>query len=686
MSNNINILIIYVLRENVQVIRNKQIIQLFSLFVFLLLVFPSLTSGETKSIESNSSKQLTTQSQVTLSRIILHEQNDYLSLIIPNSTSFLSEPGKPMIPIIKKTYHFPIGTTIQNITCSFSNKTLTPIDKKIHPSPNSLSKTGNDYHQASLNEKKIIENTDVYTSSTPYPNKPFDYQITCGLENGRRMLTITLHCYPIRYQPKSNLLTHFSDIKIDISYILPQQIKPISETFDMVIITPQRFKSLLTPLVNHKNEYGIRTTIKTLESIYQEADQEMYDELGRDEPEKIKYFIKHAIEQWNISYVLLVGGHKNQLLDWHLPPRYSNLHDRDFWNDTYVTDLYYADIYKFNESTQQIEFDDWDSNQNDVIAEWTWFYENGWWYNQDKKDVFDLSPDVYIGRLACRNPFEVRSVVQKIIHYEQPQKDTEWFNHIILAGGDTFPYNDGACEGEVETDLAASYLEPLGFTSTPLWTTMGTLTGPRDVINSLREGAGFVYFAGHGTPLEWCTHPEKDRRTWIDVYSFQLQHLFNKDHLPICIVGGCHNSQFDVSLSNIIKGTRENGLDYFFWHTGIDCFQKWTWVPESWSWNLVSQKNDGFIAAIGNTGIGWGVPGEHCVDYNEGYINTQFFQVYAELSQQGHDYLGMIHGETINDYIEEFRPNNDPIDRKTIEQWVLLGDPSLKIGGYIESN
>ena len=42
----------------------------------------------------------------------------------------------------------------------------------------------------------------------------------------------------------------------------------------------------------------------------------------------------------------------------------------------------------------------------------------------------------------------------------------------------------------------------------------------------------------------------------------------------------------------------------------------------------------------------------------------------------------MIHGEAINYYIEKFSPNNDEIDRKTIEQWALLGDPSLRIGGY----
>ena len=111
-------------------------------------------------------------------------------------------------------------------------------------------------------------------------------------------------------------------------------------------------------------------------------------------------------------------------------------------------------------------------------------------------------------------------------------------------------------------------------------------------------------------------------------------------------------------------------------------FRKWAWAPKCWSWNLVSQKNGGFIASIGNTGLGWGVGGRNCVNYSEGFLTSHFFEVYADLSEQGYHNLGMIHGESINYYIEKFSPNNDEIDRKTIEQWVLLGDPSLRIGGY----
>ncbi|NIM97229.1 MAG: hypothetical protein GTO24_03805, partial [candidate division Zixibacteria bacterium] len=57
----------------------------------------------------------------------------------------------------------------------------------------------------------------------------------------------------------------------------------------------------LQPLIAHKNSRGVQTVLKTTEEIYAEY-------VGRDEPEKIKYFIKDAIETWGVDYVLLVGG------------------------------------------------------------------------------------------------------------------------------------------------------------------------------------------------------------------------------------------------------------------------------------------------------------------------------------------------------------------------------------------
>jgi len=41
-----------------------------------------------------------------------------------------------------------------------------------------------------------------------------------------------------------------------------------NDEYDMVIIAPETFTTVVQPLIDHKNAVGIKTTIKTVEEIY----------------------------------------------------------------------------------------------------------------------------------------------------------------------------------------------------------------------------------------------------------------------------------------------------------------------------------------------------------------------------------------------------------------------------------
>ena len=579
-------------------------------------------------------------------------------------------------PLMQKTITLPRDVSIKSISLSVSDDTQImvqiPFNKQFRPRSFPKNKQlFESLRNFSQDNKEIqLDYTSILSQGT-------DYSIHCGMSKGQPVLFITMDFYPISYDDESYVFYFPSSISYSITYTEHKTINQSNESYDLVIISPEVFADRIQPLVDHKNQIGINTYLKKTEDIYQEY-------VGRDDAEKIKYFIKDAIETNDISYVLFIGGLKGQSDEWYVPARYSQLHDRSFWNDSYVTDLYFADIYRYNTSNLSYEFDDWDSNKNDIIGEWTWIFdpERGWWYDLDKKDDLDLYPDVAVGRLPCRSLNEVTTVVEKIISYEKNSCGQDWFKTVIYGGGDTVPYSDGICEGEIENTYAASKLEPLGFESKYLWVSTGTLNGPFDIIRELRNGAGFIYLSGHGTPREWCTHPESNSYRWIDLYQFEMTNIGNEGKLPICVVGGCHNSQFDVRLSQILDGVSEYGLSYFSWEEGIDCFFKWIWMPRSWSWNFISKNQAGAIAVIGNTGLGWGVGGAHSSEYNEGFLTTRFFELYANLSQQGICQLGDIHSETISKYISRFSANENLLDRKTVEEWILLGDPSLYIGGY----
>ena len=80
--------------------------------------------------------------------------------------------------------------------------------------------------------------------------------------------------------------------------------------------------------------------------------------------EKIKYFIKTAMEEWGIRYVLLVGGRSSQFQPtWYCPVRYVSMVDD--WDAEYLSDLYFADIYDANGN-----FSSWDSDNDGMYGEW----------------------------------------------------------------------------------------------------------------------------------------------------------------------------------------------------------------------------------------------------------------------------------------------------------------------------
>jgi len=438
--------------------------------------------------------------------------------------------------------------------------------------------------------------------------------------------------------------------------------------YDLLIIAPKKYTDALQPLIVHKNRVGIKTNLVALNDVY----EQMFWH-GRDKQEKIKYFIKTAKEEWGITYVMLVGDFQT------VPVRYVyNADNNTSWNEPcFISELYYADLYDKNGN-----FSSWDTSNNGIYGEW---------YGDPAKDPdIDLYPDVYVGRLACSNIAEVKVMVRKIIRYETTTYGQEWFHRIVVAGGDTYPVSENpnwtAYEGEENTLHVLENMS--GFEPTKLWTSDGTFTGPKDMIRAVSKGCGFFYLDGHASAFGWSTHPPNDANTWIDGLNVNsMNSLRNKQMFPICVVGGCHNMEFDVTPQNIIKGLREEGLQYFSVKTvPFGSFWKYTWIPECWGWKLTRMSSGGAIATIGCTGLGMTKEDKLSFSGAGDYLEPTFFHEYGV---NGTTILGRVWGNTITDYLNRYPINwqtpaakDSAIDAKTVQQWALLGDPSLKIGGY----
>jgi len=241
----------------------------------------------------------------------------------------------------------------------------------------------------------------------------------------------------------------------------------------------------------------------------------------------------------------------------------------------------------------------------------------------------------------------------------------------------------------------ALYYMPEDFKRDICWSSNGTYAGPDDIINALNPGCGFAFISGHGSPNTWTDHfpgiPGNRRHgsvPSINVIGFkpssipllpkipylELNKLSNKNKLPVFLIGGCHNSQFNVS---VIYGLTDPKNEKNSWCHGMP-------QPECFSWYLVQLKGRGAIATIGNTGLGYGAIGEDCTTEGlDGGICIEFFKQYGieYEANDGSAILGDVFYNTLSTYHTTY--DMDFLDHaKSLTQWVLLGDPSLMIGGY----
>jgi len=575
---------------------------------------------------------------------------------IDNTNAWLRKNDMPFLPAQVTTYIFPFGTKIQGVDVTFSAPQSFTLEQDIVRCPAPVTE---------VNGATMVADEPYQSLVSPYPENLFDYHMGAGISDGKHVLFLSIRSFPVQYEPKENTILYRGTASLSVTYELPtaEQITP--EVYKLIIIAPQEFSAALQPLVNHKISKGITTKLVTMDDIT----QSVYFPLnGRDSAEQLKYFIKNAYDQWGTTYVLLVGGRYGGILKekWWVPVRYTNLDDGANWEGGYLSDLYFADLYDTSGN-----FSSWDSNGNGIFAEW----------NNNGKDILEMYPEVYLGRLPCKTVNEVKTMVTKIMTYENASNTAEWFHTVVVVGGDSAPAeNDSWYEGEEENKLALSYMD--GFDGTKLWASNGNLTGPQDVIKAVSKGCGFLFFDGHGNPITWATHPPKNESAWITGLQVKdMPKLTNGAKLPVCVCGGCHNAQFNTSLMNFFKGIIKERLKYFQWTFFLN-----EWSPACWAWKLMSVKNGGSIATMAYSGLDWFAEGDYnndsipdCVQFFSGYANTQFFKNYGVNHLMN---LSQAHTQALIDYVTLYPPMNEKIDCKTVQEFVLLGDPSLRIGGY----
>jgi len=236
----------------------------------------------------------------------------------------------------------------------------------------------------------------------------------------------------------------------------------------------------------------------------------------------------------------------------------------------------------------------------------------------------DDLPDIAVGRLPVRDPEALSRVVEKIVSFENSPSDL-WKNRYLMigAGGanDVFRLQSETVIHEIlPHSLSPKRLYLSGSLSDPY------IGGTEDLFQHLEDGVAMVNFRGHGGGAIWSD------AGLLDIDDIEL--IENSQTLPIMTSMTCFTADFASDRTCLGEG-------------------------------LVCQEFSGAVAFWGATGVGWTI-----TDF------TLLKEVYHLLEDGGIATLG----ELIRQAKTNFRMlNNGDIDESEIYQYVLLGDPAMRL-------
>ena len=226
---------------------------------------------------------------------------------------------------------------------------------------------------------------------------------------------------------------------------------------DYLIITHPDFWDSILPLADYRKAQGWRVRVVDIYDIYDEFSY------GIADPQAIQDFLRYCFQNWAPPaplFVLLVGDANMDYLDNYKTGR----------ADYLPTHLYFtADI---------------GETPND-----------NWFVCVSGEDIL---PDMFLGRMPARNPSEVRSIVEKIISYEQ-QNNQPWHQRALLVAGkddpqfqtitDELARDFGLANFEVQKVYAASY--------------PNVDLAAEQIRRKLSDGHLITVYCGHGNVDKW---------------------------------------------------------------------------------------------------------------------------------------------------------------------------------------
>lgn len=205
----------------------------------------------------------------------------------------------------------------------------------------------------------IYQFGEVYTKNEFYPGKLASTSPPYLL---RELRGQTIQLYPYQYNPISKTLRFYKNLRITVSFDQTPGVNELieqpesslgtqlfkdnflnssirnekyiakTEVGEMLVICPESYKTTVQPLIDWKNQKGIKTKVETIETI------------GKDAASIKKFVQDYYTSNPSFLYLLLVGDAED------LPSyTYGNYSNDEYWSDSYFGQLsgndYYSELF-----------------------------------------------------------------------------------------------------------------------------------------------------------------------------------------------------------------------------------------------------------------------------------------------------------------------------------------------------
>lgn len=564
---------------------------------------------------------------------VLIGNDKYYQIIMPEGHSPLLK-GYPDLPVITKSFIIPENNSyiIRVVDDEYSDYII-----PVAPSKGSI------LRKVNWDDVPYVF-SDTYSQNSFYPSESVisgDSYYIRDIQGGN------IQICPFKYNPITNTLRVYNYLKIEISFpdlmdrgSLTNELKTVNKHFyplvkhrfinsdnyisnesesvrlgeplrsldetnaKMLVVCCDSFVTEMRNFIIHKNNLGIPTTLVKMSDIGTTANQ-------------LKAYIQNAYNSDNdLTYVLLVGDAA------HVPtPLIQNI-------DYILNPTVYIELYEYPSST----YGGADPLYSLVSGN-------------------DNYPDIVIGRFAACTKSEVRTMVEKVINYEN-QLTSNWFhNGMGIAGTLTLTqeeynnYHLDSTDGDWYhmRNIRSFLLSDGHFTNVCEYYdgSHGLLDAPgdpssTDIINSINSGVSLINYTGHGLTNMWETS---------NFSNTQILTLNNEGKLPFIYSVACFVGQFNNEIT--------------------PCFaEMWQRAKSSMTGNPT-----GCIGFYGYSLLNrWREPMDAQLSFNEQLVTEDYLTI------------GMLCYSAACDMMDYYIPIEEyNFAEETFNSGILFGDPSLHI-------